>query len=348
MVVVDGLLFVPHIEGLVQQQHTQPVADLHQRQRRGIVGHPQCVEAGLLQQPDLPLLGRREGSCAQNAVVVVDAAAPELHGLAVEPEAVDGVGGNGADAEGSLRRVGDRAVGGDGGPQPVQVGIFRAPQGRVFHGQGDGQRRFLTGPDRHGVGDGGGAFDFRADLGLPGPVRGDQVADFHHGLMLIRLHRLDEHVPRLHPDVAAGPQEHVPVQARAGIPAGGGLHIVGDDFQLVAAVEPGVFGQVHQKRRVAVGMLGNLIAVPDDLGIAVGAVHVQNQMCRLFGPQVADVVGAAAHKEAVGGAAGGLGVPGPGNGVVIGQVQLFPVLLAVKKPVPAVGNALLLHDVTSQ
>ena len=132
MVVHAGLLLAPHIERLVHDQHADAVTHLEQRQRGRVVGDAHGVEAGLFEQRELALLSRRERRRAQHAVIVMDAAAAHLQGLAVQPEAVNRVGFDGADAERRLRLVGQNAVRADFGLERVERGGVNVPQLRMI------------------------------------------------------------------------------------------------------------------------------------------------------------------------------------------------------------------------
>ena len=77
----------PHVERLVHDQHAEAVAGVKHRLAHRVVGHPDRVEAGVLEYLDAAFLGAGEGRRAEDPVVVVDAGAAQLHGLAVDPQA---------------------------------------------------------------------------------------------------------------------------------------------------------------------------------------------------------------------------------------------------------------------
>jgi hypothetical protein len=84
-VVIVGILAIdPAIEGFIQYQHAQSVTGIEQGGRGWIVRRPQGSETGSLEQLDLAFLGPVERTRAEDPVVVVNAAAGQLVGLAIE------------------------------------------------------------------------------------------------------------------------------------------------------------------------------------------------------------------------------------------------------------------------
>ena len=82
-IVVQSLVDVPVVDVFVHYQHAQPVADLQRGLGAGVVGRAQGVVAVLLQNADPALQSVGMAGGAQQAVVVVDAGAPEDHTPAV-------------------------------------------------------------------------------------------------------------------------------------------------------------------------------------------------------------------------------------------------------------------------
>ena len=142
-VVVAGALGVrPHVERLVEQEHPELVARLQQRERGRVVRDADRVEARLPQQARAAPLGRGERRRAEHAVVVVDAAAAELLGAAVDAEAVLRIERKRADAEARRLLVEHgAALADDLEPQRVERAMADVPEVRARDLEGKGGRR---------------------------------------------------------------------------------------------------------------------------------------------------------------------------------------------------------------
>ena len=149
-VVARPLAVPPGVEGLIEHIEPQAVACLQQFPGPGIVGQAHRVEARLLQQPQLPVFAVPQGHRPQQPIVVMDAAAFQLHRPAVDPQPVYRVRRDGADAEKGLRLIADALQGGlpvqghaEGAhvlhlcPHPVQVWMLCVPGQGPGHGHGD-------------------------------------------------------------------------------------------------------------------------------------------------------------------------------------------------------------------
>ena len=79
------------------------------RHAQGVVGAPDGVEAGLLEELDPALLGAADRGRAEQAVVVVHAGATEQDRLPVDAQAPDRIDRQGPDAE-RRRLLVDQAV----------------------------------------------------------------------------------------------------------------------------------------------------------------------------------------------------------------------------------------------
>ena len=315
---------VPHIEGFVHEDDTQSVAGFQHRQRGRIVGAADGIKTGLFQQPQFPVHRRREIRRPQNTVVMVDAATPQLDGFAVEQQAVPGIGGNGPDAEGIVRRIGYFAVQGNFRMEGVQIGGIHRPQRGIGNLQKDLRLGLL--PRHHCHGDGladsgrGGS-----DYNFPVQIRADLIRNGYHRPIIFNRHRIDKHIPGLHPNFATGPKAHIPVQTGTGIPAGGGLVIVGVDFQLIGPAWANFVGQLHEIWRIAMGMQANKLIVQLHFRTHICAVHIQDHMGRFLKFHILDIPGKATPEESVGRAAGGVDIPGLTDGIVIGDIHRLPV-----------------------
>eukprot|EP00966_Prymnesium_polylepis_P019632 452591-Prymnesium_polylepis.1 len=97
VVVVAVLARVPAVEGLLHEQHAEPVASVDKCARDRVVRRADRVVAIGLQQLDPPLLGAADRLGAERAVVVVHAPTMQLEAAAVEHEAFRCVEREGAD-----------------------------------------------------------------------------------------------------------------------------------------------------------------------------------------------------------------------------------------------------------
>ena len=277
-------------------------------------------------------------------------AAAQLHGLAVEAEAVLRVGLDGADAEDGFGRVGRFVLRADLGFERVQIGIVDVPQrGRVDrHFQRDG--RFFAfargeGSLRPGDGFARGADDARLNRRFAIQIGRDAIFDARKRAGFIGPRRGHKHVPRLDAHRAARPQERVAIKARAGIPARGALQAVRGDFQLVRAAGAESAGQLLQKRRVAVRVHGQQVAVEIDLGAHIRAVEIENDVPRVpVRAQILDVAAVSAGEKAVGRAAGHVRAARQADGVIVGQVDLHEAVRSRRGQVPAFGDACFAHE----
>ncbi len=130
LAVVARLLAVsPGVECLVEHIEPQAVARLQQLPGAGIVGQAHRIEARLLQQAQLPVFAVPQGHRPKQAVVMMDAAALQLHRPAVDLQAMDRVRRDGADAENGLRLIADALQ----GPVPVQAHSKDAHVFQLYH-----------------------------------------------------------------------------------------------------------------------------------------------------------------------------------------------------------------------
>ena len=77
------LFHVPGIEGLIDNDHAQLIADVQQLGGLRIMRQTQRVVAVLLVEANLPILGIIVGLRPENTVVVMNAAALQFQGLSV-------------------------------------------------------------------------------------------------------------------------------------------------------------------------------------------------------------------------------------------------------------------------
>ncbi len=106
VIILQTLRFQPLVEGLVDDEHAQPVAGLIKAFRCQIMGTTDGIETILFQQFHTVLVGTCDSGGTQQTIVVVDAATLQQHRLAVQLKALLGRNLNGADAERNLYPVG--------------------------------------------------------------------------------------------------------------------------------------------------------------------------------------------------------------------------------------------------
>mmetsp|Transcript_46076 Transcript_46076/g.108598 ORF Transcript_46076/g.108598 Transcript_46076/m.108598 type:complete len:250 (-) Transcript_46076:106-855(-) len=136
VVIVRVLPDVPAVERLVHNDDPQSVRSIEKRRARWVVGGADRVVPVGLHQRHLALLRLVVGCCPQRAIVVVHAAATELHHLAVELETVRDIPLDGAETIGRGHGVGGVvAKVGDGGRTGVQMRCLRTPELRVAGAQ---------------------------------------------------------------------------------------------------------------------------------------------------------------------------------------------------------------------
>lgn len=131
VVVVGGFGGLPVVEDFIHDEHAEAIAGVEEGGRGGIVGGAEGVEAGVFEDFDAAEFGAVEGGGAEWAVVMMEAAAVEFDGLAVDLEAIFGGPGDGADAEGGFESVGDFSGDGECGDDFVKSRRLRGPEGGV-------------------------------------------------------------------------------------------------------------------------------------------------------------------------------------------------------------------------
>ena len=105
----------PHIKGFVHHIHTQLIAGIQHGLGYGVMCRPNGIETVFFQNPDLSHGCFRVICSTQNAVVMVDTAAPEQCFLSVDKQASIAPG-NFSDTEASLGNILHQAIAGKGYP----------------------------------------------------------------------------------------------------------------------------------------------------------------------------------------------------------------------------------------
>ena len=150
------LVRLPYVERLIENQQAEAVARVQKRGRRRIVRRAHGIHARSLQQLHSALFRAIKGRSAERSVVVMNAAAGQLDGLAVEQQSLFRRPGKRADAEWRGHLVDHFAIFANRRDRAVQRGRFRRPErgirdsdflrGLVFLARRNAQCRFRA-PD---------------------------------------------------------------------------------------------------------------------------------------------------------------------------------------------------------
>ena len=132
VVILQQLGLFPDVERLVHHDHAQLVAAIQEIRRRGIVGAADRIETVGLDQFHLAALGPVDSDGAQYAIVMMEAGALELIGLAVDLEARFGRHADGADPETLADLVRHLSLAGQRDLGRVQVWRIGGPQRRLI------------------------------------------------------------------------------------------------------------------------------------------------------------------------------------------------------------------------
>ncbi len=277
---VGGLLALPLIEGLVHHQHAQAVARVEKRGRGRVVAGADGVEAVRLHQLDAALLGAIDRGGAEQAVVVVQAAALQLDALAVDAQAALRVHFHSADAERGGHGVRRLAASEQFDLGAVEPGSARGPQLRRGHvedllhagGAAGGER--LADVSRTDV-RARRVEQANADDDVLGRRRAvlDLDRHLHRRAVLRDLWSGHAHAPQRHAHAPGGVQPHVAIDARARVPTAVAPLVADADGQDVLAVAAQVRRQVVGEGGVSVRMIAQQSAVDPDVAVHVDAVE---------------------------------------------------------------------------
>ena len=259
--IVGVLLLAPHVRQLVHDQNAQFVASPQHGLGGRVMGAADAVEARFLQFQQAEFFRRLQGGRADDAVVMMDAGAPQLDGFAVDAQALFGGKGQSAQADAFFVFV-----------QKLTSGVPHCQPKRV-------QERMLRRPQPH-IGQAAVHFsggipiqDMRLLLCADHPVA---VQQFHgHGNsgfgILCVLHLISHadfrrallggeggqpHTVGFKGLPAAFPEDHIPVDAAAGIPAGSKLLIDRNDLEGILLVKSERAAHIDEEAAVAVLMAG--------------------------------------------------------------------------------------------
>jgi hypothetical protein len=243
------------------------------------VGAADGVEAVILVGFQLPVLRLVKARRAEDAVVVVQAAAAELHRAAVEDKAVLRVHRDGAHAEDRFRPVQHIAVFGDQCRLDlVEIGVVDVPELCVFHAKlCPAALRLARRNEDADLAPRGAVFDreIHPAAEIPRCVvfhrrLGDDKGVAVQDMVGVQIQPVGGQVRRRRVK-----QKHVAVDAAAGIPAGVGLVVVRDrDGQTVDHAELELRREIDGEGRIAIVVQAHAVAVEAHAGLAEDAVEI--------------------------------------------------------------------------
>ena len=259
-VVIPCLAIVPHIEGLVHHIHAVIVASFQHSPGSWIVGCAQCIESSFLHNANSTPFTFIVSCGTQNAVVMVDTAAPQQGFFAVDEQSLIAPA-NRADTKFLFHHIfpaGDLCG--------VEIGRFIAPQLCIRYG--DLANRAAAGCDHLVAIQNFNAY-LRGSLGFHLDDSGvdGQGCDFH--ALIVNMFFFSDVQP------------HGAVDAGAGVPAGvGQLAVIRNNCQgiLSAIVQP---GQLHRKGGIAVLMAANDLTVQGNGAVLIYALEFHKNFLTL-------------------------------------------------------------------
>ena len=284
-VVIAPLGFLPLVETFVDDEQAQAVASVEESLGRQVVAGADGIEALRLEQLGLADLSSIDGGGAQQAVVMVDAAAAQLGGLAVEQEAPLGREGDAAHAEGNDQGIVLAGCGAEADAGGVTVRRIRRPQvgglQREFGADGVLAERLCGGGDdvSPGIGDG----HQHLARGRFSALIEDLGGDADAGFLALECGSIDVGVPLVEMHLVRDLKPHMTIDAAARVPTAvqpfaDAVDSDGDELrvlrvEVLRAAENRV--EVHHERHVAEDVHPGFDAIDPHLGLVIYSVKAE-------------------------------------------------------------------------
>ena len=144
MIIHRDLAQAPYIKTLIQQQHTQPVTYFQHSEGRGIMADTYGIVACGLQEADFTFLRFCVGAGPQQAVIMMQTSAFQLHSPSIQAESILRIHRNRTDSKGILRSVPNLLPFFDKYPVGIQHRRIRLPSAGLLHRYRNTAGRFLT------------------------------------------------------------------------------------------------------------------------------------------------------------------------------------------------------------
>ena len=247
----------PHVKTLIHHVHTVMIAGFQHGAAAGIMGRANGIKTGFLQDPHSAPFTFIIGRSAQNAIVMVHAAAPQKGFLAVDEQAL-GTPLNFPDAEFFFHGITSHSD-----SAGVQMGRFVAPK----LGIGDGDLAASTAA--HGN-DGAAVQNFYGNIGSCIGLHPDHCRFHGQGG--------DLHAPVFHPRLITNMQPNRAVNTGTGIPAGvGQLGIIGHHGQDIFLAVFQIL-QRQPKAGIAIAVATDFFAVQRNSAIFVDTLKFDQHL----------------------------------------------------------------------
>lgn len=334
-VVVFVLPLGPAVEELIHHEEAHAVAEIEEIRSHRSVGRADGVDAEFAEGLEAAFPNSQRNGDSYGTAILMEADALELEVFPIEPETGVGLELRGADADGGADFIKHRFTGHDSGDEGMELGAFEAPElglgdfellGEIAvlaGGEGGdgirGGKRFAIGTEQDGAeGDLAGFFRSIGDLGL----------DVHRGAGGGGFRSGDMDAPRRDMDGMRHDETDVSIDARTGIPAGGGLAGgVRLDGEEVFSTRVELAGDVVTKAEVAAGPVAEQLPIEPDVAVFHHAVEFDPDILALAAGRQGDLLaipGDAGRKPSTGTGGGGVLVEIPLDAPVVRDVELSP------------------------
>ena len=319
----------PHIRELIHHIHTQLVAGFQKPSAHGIVGTADRVVSGLFQSlyTELRRMGELRGS--RHAVVVMDAAAPQIDNLSVYAEAMLSVQLKGADTKGSGLLVHCVLALADIGAVSVKIGMILVPEGRILHINFllIGLFRVLLGGNGHLIGSHHISIRVHQlchqhDISHTDAGVLDGRSYPNDGLAILHLNGCELYAVRDQMQTVSNHQIHIAINTAAGIPTAAGHAVLHDNLDIVGLCEAHISGSVNIEIAVSVGAFSRVRSVDIHESVLIYALKLQPdilvRVLRIQGKGLGIVVALLPEKP-VAAAARLVGISGHSHRRVVGK-----------------------------